>query len=259
MIGKADSGNHSDNAFDDYKPQVKQLEADLQQLVTNCNLLLQQSGITAKTFDVLSPLTNANVSATQLALDNTKFQELSILKNAAHIYNQLRASFYQISQMFASIVSMLRDITPHSVEHWTESVKNGDTPTLSGVTLSSFMRQMIYTQMTVPLKVSMLTVQITDIYLQASMTNIMEAQRLDDSGNGTQWIIDTVNRDRKRFSSRIGQRLDEIAAATSSDIPAIKEPVPAAITSVISAYMNDFIKRNEQEESTQATLLAELM
>jgi hypothetical protein len=82
-----------------------------------------------------------------------------------------------MTQLFASIASLIQDVMSPSVDKWVKTMRNASDGQLGGVTLTKFTRHLIYTQMMVPLKVSMLAGKISQTYLNVSDKYILPAQR----------------------------------------------------------------------------------
>lgn len=106
----------------------------------------------------------------------------------------MQAQFSQITEFFESVTSLLSEVLQPSVARWAKTMNND--ATLGGVKVgghlinclypteyadlkyaTDFARQLIYTQMMVPLKVSMLSEKIATVYLEVSDKHIMPAQR----------------------------------------------------------------------------------
>jgi hypothetical protein len=70
----------------------------------------------------------------------------------------LRAQFAQLVQFFDSVALLVTDVMGPSVDRWVETLTAAATrgvqqPTLAGITVSAFTRDLIYRQMMTPLKV----------------------------------------------------------------------------------------------------------
>ncbi|EIN05300.1 hypothetical protein PUNSTDRAFT_137982 [Punctularia strigosozonata HHB-11173 SS5] len=215
-------------------------------------------------------LANTITEITSLSLTNATLQNmLPVLRKAVGAFTTLRAQFSQITQFFESVASLITDVMTPSVSRWSAAMS--DAASIAGVTVGAFTRQMIYSQMTVPLKVSMLAEKVASTYLDVSTQFIMPAQR--QVGNmlqfpegttpadkaalqvklqkaqsdlaktataASQHISALVTADQQGFSKSINSRLASITAAVQPAIPAIAQPVPSAISGVTNARVTDY-------------------
>ncbi|KAI0339038.1 hypothetical protein BDW22DRAFT_1361941 [Trametopsis cervina] len=239
------------------------LEATGKSYIEATNQLLKQQELITKTIADL----------TSISLTNTSIKAmLPVLKKAIGAFTTLQAQFSQISQFFKNVASLLQDILLPSVTKWTKTMQN--TMTLGGVTIGDLSRQLIYAQMMLPLRVSMLAEKISAVYLEVSDKYIMPAQRsvggmLEFSSDNTEQgkaalraslekkqatlqkqsqdaskqIAALVAKDQKAFAAAIKTRLDKINTTLQDVIPAVREPVPKAITDVTSASVKQYTEK----------------
>ncbi|KAI0804724.1 hypothetical protein BC629DRAFT_1590958 [Irpex lacteus] len=256
-------------AVENAKFQVDQtranLEASREAYNTATSKLLEQQEQISKTIAQLTSLslTNAGIKAM-----------LPVLKKAVGAFTTLQAQFSQISQFFDSVASLLADVLKPSVKRWAETMTN--TAKLGGVKIGDLARQLIYTQMMVPLKVSMLSEKIATVYLEVSNRYILPAQRSvggmmefsDDtsekgkaalkaslsrkqqelqkqSTDASKQISALVAADQKKFVSAIDQRLDGIKSALQNVLPAVTEPVPKEIEDVTKDHVDQYTEKRE--------------
>ncbi|KAK7054713.1 hypothetical protein VNI00_003176 [Paramarasmius palmivorus] len=242
------SSSASQLAVENSKLQVDQTRANLEASRTAYNnatqQLLQQKEDISKTIAQLTSLklTNAGLQAM-----------LPVLKTAVGAFTTLQAQFSQITQFFESVASLLKDVLQPSVSRWANTMEN--TMSLAGVSLSALTRQLIYTQMMLPLRVSMLSTKIAGTYLEVSNLYILPAQRSvgsmmqfssDTSDQGkaalqaklataqaqlqhtsdeaSTHIADLVTTDQKTFAASIDKRLSAIQAALQPVLPEIAQP-----------------------------------
>ncbi|KAK7694431.1 hypothetical protein QCA50_001617 [Cerrena zonata] len=263
------SSSASRLAVENAKFQVDQtranLEASRDAYNTATSKLLDQQEQIGKTIAELTSLslTNAGIKAM-----------LPVLKKAVGAFTTLQAQFSQISQFFDSVASLLADVLQPSVERWAKTMEN--TTTLGGVKIGDLARQLIYTQMMLPLKVSMLSEKIATVYLEVSSKYIMPAQRSvggmmefsDDtskegrealraslgrkqqelqkqSNTASKQISALVAADQKKFISAIDQRLSNIETALKDVLPAVTQPVPKQIQEVTNDHVDQYAKKRD--------------
>ncbi|KAI0804810.1 hypothetical protein BC629DRAFT_1580916 [Irpex lacteus] len=250
-------------AVENAKFQVDQtranLEASREAYNTATSKLLEQQEQISKTIAQLTSLslTNAGIKAM-----------LPVLKKAVGAFTTLQAQFSQISQFFDSVASLLADVLKPSVERWAKTMDS--TAKLGGVKIGDLARQLIYTQMMLPLKVSMLSEKIATVYLEVSDRYIMPAQRQfsDDtsekgraalkaslerkqqelqkqSTDASKQISALVAADQKKFVSAIDQRLDGIKSALQNVLPAVTQPVPKEIEDVTKDHVDQYTDKRE--------------
>ncbi|EMD39269.1 hypothetical protein CERSUDRAFT_122690 [Gelatoporia subvermispora B] len=318
ILEVAGSVRSVDDSLDDEERQINELIAGLQSLVTSCNLILQQTGVTAFGPGTPSPSVSSTAGAARINVENAKFKVdqtrahleasrdafekaalrmvegqkqitmtiaeisnlslqsatletmLPVLKKAVGAFTTLRAQFSQISQFFENVASLIIDVMGPSVNRWANTMSQ--TTAVGGVTVSNVTRQLIYTQMMVPLKVSMLTDKIAGTYLNVSNLYILPAQRhvgnmlqfpdsnteegkaafkeklqkeqteLEKSSTeASEQIAALVARDQKGFSALIEARLDNIKFVVGSVIPAVIAPVPPAISRITEGHVSAYV------------------
>ncbi|KAI0683167.1 hypothetical protein BC835DRAFT_1473001 [Cytidiella melzeri] len=259
-------------AVDNAKFQVDQtranLEASREAYNSATSKLLEQQEMITKTIAQLTSLslTNAGIKAM-----------LPVLKKAVGAFTTLQAQFSQISQFFESVASLLSDVLKPSVERWAKTMEN--TAKLGGVKVGDLARQLIYTQMMVPLKVSMLSEKIATVYLEVSNNYILPAQRsigsmlefTDDtseagraklkaslekkqkdlqkqSNSASQQISALVAADQKKFVGAIDQRLGRIKTALQNVLPSVAEPVPKQIQDVTNDHVDQYTEKRDTAE-----------
>ncbi|KAI0804789.1 hypothetical protein BC629DRAFT_1591020 [Irpex lacteus] len=258
-------------AVENAKFQVDQTRANLEASRTAYNnaasQLLEQQEQIGKTIAHLTSLslTNAGIKAM-----------LPVLTKAVGAFITLQAQFSQISQFFDSVVSLLADVLQPSVQRWATTMEN--TATLGGVKIGDLARQLIYTQMMVPLKVSMLSEKIATVYLDVSNRYIMPAQRsvggmmefTDDtsekgraalkaslerkqlelqkqSNDASKQISALVAADQKKFVRAIDQRLDGIKSALQNVLPSVTQPVPTQLEEVTQEHVDQYTEMRETD------------
>ncbi|KAK7054727.1 hypothetical protein VNI00_003190 [Paramarasmius palmivorus] len=300
--------------LDKFNTTINQLIASLQKLVTKANLILQQTGAVASNFSVATSRESSkaemnsnaavdqirvNLEASQMAYHNATDQLLNakeeisktvaaltslnltskglrtmlpVLKQAVGAFTSLQAQFAQITQFFESLVSLLKDFIQPSTTSWIVALQN---PTmLAGVSISDFTRQLIYTQMMVPLRVGILSQKVAATYLDVSTRYILPAQRnvgsmmqfstdssdaakaalkanLDTAQQGLQkqtsdantYIQNLIAADQKTFTDGVSKRLTDIQTALQPVLPEIAQPVPKEILDVMSAYVQQITEK----------------
>ncbi|KAG9043595.1 hypothetical protein FS837_009341 [Tulasnella sp. UAMH 9824] len=205
---------------------------------------------------------------TAISLSNASLEKiLPVLRKAVGAFTTLRAQFSQLVQFFHSVASLLTDVMEPSVERWADTLESS--MKLGGVSIGAFtrhLRQMIYTQLMVPMKVSMLSQKISNAYLNVSDQHILPAQRnigqmlqfaTDDtparaaklrkahevlqksSTTASQEISALVKAEHEKFSETINQRLGVIEGNVKS-IPAIAAPAPDHVKQITAAHVQDF-------------------
>jgi len=222
-------------------------------------------------------MTSAIAEITHVALEGATFAEmLPILKKAVTTFTLMRAQLSKLSEFFVDIASLLRDVMAPSVGIWSRALTN-TTGLIAGRSWSDVTRQLIYSQMMVPLKVSVIAVKIASTYLEVSNGYIMPAQKtvgkmldfnLDKTPEGqekfqqrlkaaqiqlqnqadtaSRAITDLVAADQRRFRETIGRRLAAIENAVAPAIPAIAGPVPDSIKDVAEAHKKENEAYNQQ-------------
>ncbi|KAI0701082.1 hypothetical protein BC835DRAFT_1265443, partial [Cytidiella melzeri] len=261
------TNNAAKLAVENAKFQVDQtranLEASRESYNTATSKLLEQQEMITKTIAQLTSLslTNAGIKAM-----------LPVLKKAVGAFTTLQAQFSQITQFFENVASLLCDVLQPSVERWAKTMEN--TATLGGVKIGNLARQLIYTQMMVPLKVSMLSEKIATVYLNVSTNYILPAQRSvgsmlefteDTSEAGraklkasleekqkklqkestlaSQEISELVASDQKKFVAAIDDRLNNIKVALQDVLPSIAQPVPKQIQDVSIEHVEQYSEK----------------
>ncbi|KAF7340576.1 hypothetical protein MSAN_02129100 [Mycena sanguinolenta] len=291
------------NALADQVAPTDQLITDLQGLVTTANLILQQPGTTATGPATPPTPASSSTSATKLAVDNAKMkvdqtrsqleasresfekaserlatqqqditktigemtrltlttnnlqQMLPVLTKAVGAFTTLRAQFSQLLQFFESVASLLIDVMG---------------PSLAGITVSNFTRDLIYRQMMMPLKVSYLSTSISTVYLAVSNDYILPAQRqvgsmlqfpasssaadkaalnqrltvaqanlAKSATSASNEILSRVQSYQKTFASSIDTRLNAIVSVCQPVIPAVTAPVPSNLKAITNAHVKD--------------------
>ncbi|KAK7054715.1 hypothetical protein VNI00_003178 [Paramarasmius palmivorus] len=278
------SSNTAKLAVENAKFQVDQTRANLEASRESYNKatdqLIKQQEEMSKTI----------ASLTSLKLTSAGLQAmLPVLKKAVGAFTTLQAQFSQITQFFESVASLLGDVLKPSVERWADTMEK--TATLRGVSVSALARQLVYTQMMLPLRVSMLAEKISTTYLTVSDRYILPAQRSvggmmqfsDDtseqgraalraklekaqrelqqrSDEASRQIRDLVAADQKQFTSAIDKRLGDIQVALQNVLPAITQPVPnkiKEITSVhvdkVTEYRAEAAKENPMNDASTST------
>ncbi|KAK7016404.1 hypothetical protein VNI00_018913 [Paramarasmius palmivorus] len=137
---------------------------------------------------------------TSLKLTNAGLQAmLPVLKQAVGAFSTLQAQFSQITQFFQSVASLVQDVLQPSVSSFTTTIQQ--TATLGGVSISAFSRNLIYNQMMLPLRVSMLSQKIAATYLDVSANYILPAQR--NVGSMMQFSTDTSDAAKAALKGRL--------------------------------------------------------
>ncbi|KIJ62951.1 hypothetical protein HYDPIDRAFT_41638 [Hydnomerulius pinastri MD-312] len=226
-------------------------------------------------------ITRTITSMTSLSLENATLKDiLPVLMKALKSFTTLRAQFSQLTQFFRNVASLIKDVMRPQVSLWTKNMEANSKMILAGVTLSDWVRQAMYQQMMIPLKVSMLSERIAQTYLRVSDLYIMPAQREvghmlqfqeDTSEQGrvafavklsqaqtklqekseiaSQKILQLVAEDQKKFALAVNQRLDSIQSTLGRALPAINEPIPRQITDVTEAHVEEFDRQKEAVEN----------
>ncbi|KAL0572737.1 hypothetical protein V5O48_009237 [Marasmius crinis-equi] len=264
------TNNAAKLAVENAKFQVDQTRANLEASRTSYNnatdqLIKQQEQI-SKTIASLTSLklTTAGLSAM-----------LPVLTKAVGAFSTLQAQFSQICQFFESVASLLNDVLRPSVDRWAKTMQN--TMTLGGVKISDadafadLVRQLIYTQMMLPLRVGMLSERIATTYLSVSEKYIMPAQRKvgtmmqfsdDTSEAGKKALrakLETAQQELQRasdtasksisaltFGASIDKRLTDIQVTLKDVLPAITQPVPKAIQDVTTGHIQEIAEKKEE-------------
>ncbi|KAI0086014.1 hypothetical protein BDY19DRAFT_895518 [Irpex rosettiformis] len=263
------SSSASKLAVENAKFQVDQTRANLEASRDAYNTA------TSKLLDQQEQISKTIAQLTSLSLTNAGIKAmLPVLKKAVGAFTTLQAQFSQISQFFDSVASLLADVLKPSVERWAKTMEN--TVTLGGVKIGDLARQLIYTQMMLPLKVSMLSEKIATVYLSVSDKYIMPAQRSvggmmefsDDtsekgraalkaslerkqqelqkqSNEASKQISALVAADQKKFVRAIDQRLDNIKTSLQNVLPAVAEPVPKQIQEVADDHVDQYNEKRD--------------
>ncbi|KAI0701085.1 hypothetical protein BC835DRAFT_1442546 [Cytidiella melzeri] len=254
-------------AVENAKFQVDQtranLEASRESYNTDTSKLLEQQEMITKTIAQLSSLSLANTGIKAM---------LPVLIKAVGAFTTLQAQFSQITQFFENVTSLLSDILQPSVQRWAETMES--TATLGDTKIGDLARQLIYTQMMVPFKVSMLSEKIATVYLDVSTNYILPAQRsvgsmieftedTSDTGRAklrasleekqkklqqestlaSHAISELVASDQKKFVAAIDDRLNNIKVALQDVLPSIAQPVPKQIQDVTSEHVEQYSEK----------------
>jgi len=206
------------------------------------------------------------VEMTQISMEKASLEKmLPVLKKAVTTFTLLRAQFSKITQFVVDVASLVRDVLAPSVGDWAKALENTMTR-LAGVSPSDLAKQIIYIQMLVPLKVSILCEKIAGTYLRVSRQYIMPAQRtvgqmiqfpdeadgdallarlrraqtlLDQQSQGAaDGIVALVKSDQRAFLQLIDTRLNAITATVKPALPTIEQP-SAPVRAVTNAHMED--------------------
>ncbi|KAH7884865.1 hypothetical protein F5I97DRAFT_1511093 [Phlebopus sp. FC_14] len=222
-------------------------------------------------------------SMTSLSLTNATLKDmLPVLVKAVKTFTTLRSQFSQLTQFFCNVASLIKDVMKPQVSTWTKSMEANSRMVLAGVTLSDWVRQAMYSQMMIPLKVSMLSERIAQTYLRVSDLYILPAQRevghmlrfqedRSESGKAqfaaklaeaqakiqekselaSQKIVQLVAEDQRKFAQTINRRLESITSSVARALPGISEPPPRQITDVTEAHVEEFDERREEIEKAR--------
>lgn len=220
------------------------------------------------------------VSMTTLKLESmTLEQMIPILVKAVQSFKTLRTQFSQITQFFNSITSLINVVLVPSVARWVKTME--DARSLGGVSISDFTRQLIYTQMMMPLKISMLAEKISATYMTVStkyiMPSLREVGQIQSSSAGvskeerrayigkltrvkdkvgqqaiqsSKEILQLVANEQKQFVSSIDERLNVIMTAVKP-VLAIEDEIPGRFVEVTYAHVKcvDEAKGKEMSEN----------
>jgi len=211
-------------------------------------------------------LTSTIAEMTQISMEETTLEQmLPVLKKAVTTFILFRAQFSKITEFFVNVASLVRDVMAPSVDDWAKALENKMTK-LAGVSLSDLAKQIIYVQMLVPLKVSMLCERIASIYLDVSQQYIMPAQRtvgqmimfpeeaggdallenlrraqkeLEQQARGaSDGIVALVRREQQTFNQSIETRLAAIDTNVRPALPSIEQP-SAAVNAITGAHAKE--------------------
>ncbi|KAF7339191.1 hypothetical protein MVEN_01996400 [Mycena venus] len=278
------SGAGPKAAMDTAMMKVEQTKAQLESTRDSYKnsakrLVAQQQEITA----TITELTQVSLAGATLE------KMLPVLIKAVGSFTVLRAQFFQLSQFFDSVASLLVDIMGPSVERWAttleaaeKQVQRGEREKhLAGVTISAFTRDLIYRQMTIPLKVSMLAKKISDIYLEISTDYIIPAQKnvsgmlqfaaspleadkkaliqrlttaqdnlAKCSALASSQIATRVLDEQRKFEADINTRLNTIMKAIQGVLPEVTGPVPKHLKEITDAHIADTDATKAQQAQT---------
>ncbi|KAF8647344.1 hypothetical protein AX16_006806 [Volvariella volvacea WC 439] len=205
-------------AVENAKFQVDQTRANLEASRTAYNNAAEQL------INQQEQISQTIASLTSLKLTTAGLQAmLPVLKKAVGAFTTLQAQFSQLTQFFESVASLLNDVLQPSVSRWAKTMEN--TATLGGVTISALARQLIYTQMMLPLRVSMLSEKIATTYLTVSELYILPAQR--SVGNMMQFSEDTSEQGKAALRAKLEKTQGELQRASSTASRQIRDLVAA--------------------------------
>ncbi|KAK7444518.1 hypothetical protein VKT23_015196 [Stygiomarasmius scandens] len=256
-------------AVENAKFQVDQTRANLEASRTAYN------NATEQLIKQQEQMSQTIASLTSLKLTSAGLQAmLPVLKKAVGAFTTLQAQFSQLTQFFESVASLLGDVLQPSVSRWAKTMENS--MTLGGVSISALARQLIYTQMMLPIRVSMLSEKIATTYLTVSDRYILPAQRSvgnmmqfsDDtseqgraalkakleraqrelqqtSNEASRQIRELVAADQQKFSASIDKRLTDIQSTLQHVLPAVTQPVPAQIKEVADEHVAQVAGKRE--------------
>jgi len=237
--------------------------------VTRANLEASRKSVeeaAERLVNAQTKMTTTIAEMTQISMEKASLEEmLPVLKKAVTTFTLLRAQFSKITQFFVDVASLLRDVMAPSVDDWAKALENTMTR-LAGVSLSDLAKQIIYIQMLVPLKVSILCEKVAGTYLSVSRQYIMPAQRTvgemiqfpDEAGadalharlrraqasldqqaqSAADGIFALVKSDQRTFLQLIDTRLNAITAAVKPALPTIDQP-SAPVKAITNAHLED--------------------
>lgn len=216
---------------------------------------------------------------TSLNLTNAGLKAmLPVLKKAVGAFTTLRAQFSQLLQFFISVASLLNNVLGPNIERWAKTMEN--TAEIAGVTIGDLSRQLIYAQMMVPLKVSVLSQKIADSYLDVSRNFIMPAQRQigtlmtfptdnspeaqeqhlrelsfaqgelkKSSEEASKKIAGLIEEDQRKFRDAIATRLTQVVNVLAPVYPAVEAPLPRQIEDIKEEHVANFDKQDKTEKN----------